>query len=51
MEKIQFIEAYCYCYGASKKRAQEVYKTADKGYISAIIESMKTDSKKAFYND
>ena len=49
--KDKFIQAFCYCYGATKKRAMEVYKTATTEYITAVIESAKQDTHKAFYND
>ena len=47
----EFINAYCYCYGATKKEAKEVYKSASKQYIRAVIESFEQDSRKAFYED
>lgn len=49
--KTEFIIAYVYMYGSTKKAAEKVYKTADKQYISAIIDGFKQDAKIAFYND
>lgn len=49
--KADFISAYCYAYGATKAQAGEVYKTASPDYIQAIIDSMKQDAKRTFYND
>ena len=51
MKKPAFIEAYRYLYGATKKQAENAYKTASEAYIQAIIDSMKQDAKSAFYND
>ena len=49
--KNTFISAYIYCYGATKREAEKAYKNASINYIQAVIDSMKTDAKKAFYND
>lgn len=49
--KEDFIKAYVYMYRSTKKKALEVYKTADKNYISAIIYAFKRDAQKAFYED
>ena len=49
--KKRFIDAYIYCYGATKKEAEAVYKTASPEYIYAVIESAQQDGRKAFYND
>ena len=49
--KNQFLQAFCYCYGETKKCALETYKTATIEYITAVIESAKQDTHKAFYND
>lgn len=49
--KNDFIKAFCYCYGVSKKNALSVYKSASIKYIKAVIDSYNNDVKKAFYND
>lgn len=55
MEKVkyknQFISAYCYCYGATRKKALEIFKNATVDYIIAVIESQKLDTHNAFFND
>lgn len=49
--KKDFIEAYRYLYGATIKEAQKAYSGSGDEYKKAIIESLKADAKKAFYND
>lgn len=49
--KNQFIIAYCSMYGASKKKAAQVYRESSEEYKKAIIEGFKAESTKAFYND
>ena len=49
--KTDFITAYMYLYGATKAEAVKAYKTATPGYISAIIDSIKQDAHKAFFED
>jgi len=51
INKSEFIAAYCYLYGATKTKAAAVYKQVNNEYKKAIIESLKADAKKAFYND
>ena len=49
--KADFISAYIYAYGATKKEAANVYKTASAAYISAVIDSQKHDATAAAYED
>lgn len=49
--KKEFINAYCYLYGATKEQAKRVYKTTDIKYIQAVIDSYNFDVKKSFLND
>lgn len=49
--KEDFIKAYVYMYGSTKKKALEVFKTADKSYISAIVYAFKRNAQAAFYED
>ena len=49
--KEDFIKAYTYMYGSTKKKAFEIYRTADKSYISTIVSAFKCDAQKTFYND
>lgn len=49
--RADFINAYCYTYGATKKEAEKTYKAASANYIKAIIEGYHQDTRKAFYND
>lgn len=49
--KKEFINAYCYLYGATVEQAKRVYKTTDIKYIQAVIDSYNFDVKKAFLND
>lgn len=49
--KTEFINAYIYCYGATKAEAEKVYKYSTPGFREAVIESLKNDTKNAFYYD
>lgn len=49
--KCDFIKAYTYSYGSTKKEAFRVWKTTDKKYHDAIIECFKNDARAAFYDD
>ena len=49
--KKRFIDAYIYCYGGTRKQAENVYKNAGSEYIKAVIASYEIDAKKAFFND
>lgn len=51
MQKQDFINAYIYLYGTSKKEAEKAYKNASKDYINEIINTFKNDAAKTFYND
>jgi hypothetical protein len=46
-----FITAYRYLYGGTIKAATEIYRTADKEYINAIIENFRHDVALAFNYD
>lgn len=50
-KKAEFISAYVYMFGGTKKAAGKVYKTADEQYISAIIDGFKQNAKTGFYHD
>lgn len=54
--KADFITAYSYTYGSTRKHAETVYKNVvvkegNTKYMSLIIEGYKQDGRKAFYND
>lgn len=53
--KSAFITAYMATFGTTKKEAAQTYrdcmKNGNKGYVSAIVEGFKNQSKKAFYAD
>lgn len=51
MMKNDFITAYTWLYGASKKGAGQVWKTASEEYKKAIIETFENNAKQNFYND
>lgn len=51
INKNDFITAYMYSYGATRKEAEKVWKNATPGYKAAIIDGWKAENKKAFYND
>lgn len=46
-----FVTAYCYCYGESRAKAKEVYKTATTSYICSVIASFEKDVMAAFCDD
>jgi len=50
-EKEYFIKGYVAMYHSTKKKAMEVYRAADKTYISAIIDAFKSNAKRGFYYD
>lgn len=49
--KQEFITAYCYSFGCSKKEAEKTYRTATENYKQEIIKGFKQDSKQAFIDD
>lgn len=51
MYKNDFIKAYTYCYGSTKKEALQVWKITDTKYHNAIIEGFKNNVRSSFYND
>lgn len=51
MYKDDFIKAYTYCYGGTKKEALQAFKTTNKKYQNAIIKCFKHDAQSAFYDD
>lgn len=51
MYKDDFINAYIYAFGSTKKEALQIWKTTDAKYYNAIIEGFKNDVQSAFYND
>ena len=46
-----FIEAYVWLFGGTKKAAKEIYKKADNDYVSLIIESYAKQNRIAFWED
>ena len=54
--KSEFVKAYCYSYGTTKKHAEFMYKKVvieegNTAYYNAIIDGYRKDCRKAFYND
>lgn len=54
--KADFITAYCYSYGSTKKHAETVYKNivvkeGNTNYLNLIIEGYKQDAARAAFND
>lgn len=49
--KAEFVDAYRYLFGGTKKAAEKVYKTADVHYINACIEAFERNAKVSFYYD
>jgi len=49
--KTEFINAYVWMFGSSKKKASELYKTADPEYIKTVINAYRKQNKLAFWND
>lgn len=53
--KKDFINAYTWMYGSTKKQAEQTYRRAmeiaDYGYIKEIINCFEENAKKAFYAD
>lgn len=49
--KTEFIRAYVWLYGTTKASATKVYKSADQGYIKAVVDAFKNNSCKAFRED
>ena len=49
--KEKFINAYCYCYGETKRRAKEIYKTASEMYIKEVIKAYEHDIIASMYED
>lgn len=50
-EKQIFIKAYSYMYGEPKHIAEKVYRQVSPEYIAAIVEGMRMETHKAFYED
>ena len=53
--KKDFITAYTWMYGSTKKQAEGAYRRAmeiaDYGYVKEIISCFKDNAKKSFYDD
>lgn len=53
--KKDFINAYTWMYGSTKKQAEQTYRRAmeiaDYSYIREIINCFESNAKKAFYDD
>ena len=50
-EKQQFIDAYIWMYGCTKKRALQAYKEQNLEGIKLIISSYNNQCRQSFYND
>lgn len=50
-DKSEFIDAYKYLFGGTKKATEKVYKTASESYIKACIEAFERNAKVSFYYD
>lgn len=46
-----FVDAYTWLFGSTKKYAKEIYKNEDKEYIEAVIFAYRTHCKIAFFED
>lgn len=46
-----FVKAYTWMYGTTKKKALEVFKTAHEDYVSSIIYAFRRNAKEGFYHD
>lgn len=51
MYKDNFVKAYIYNFRSTKKEALQAFKTTDRKYQNAIIESFKHDARSAFNDD
>lgn len=49
--KQDFIKAFCYCFGSTKKEAERTYKTTTESYKQEVIKGYKQDARKAFTAD
>ena len=53
--KSDFVTAYCWMYGETKKKAETVYRRAmeiaDYGYIKETIACFKDNARRSFYDD
>ena len=53
--KSDFVTAYIWMYGSTKKKAEGVFRRAmeiaDYGYIKEIIACFKDDARREFYDD
>lgn len=53
--KNNFMEAYVWMYGSTKKKANEVFRRAmeiaDYDYIKEVIACYESNAQKSFYND
>lgn len=47
----EFVDAYKYLFGGTKKAAEKVYKTASESYIKACIDAFERNAKVSFYHD
>lgn len=47
----EFIEAYCWMYGRTKKQANFAYKIYSDKTIKDVVDTYKRNCKKAFYED
>ena len=51
INKREFVNAYMWMYGATKKEAEQAYKKVNKEYQEAIRDGFKQNAKQAFIND
>lgn len=49
--KEQFIDAYIFFYGGTKKRAREIYKEVSRSFVDALCGGYEAQCKLAFYCD
>lgn len=49
--KKQFLTAFCWLFGGSKRNAAEVYRNAAPDYITTIIECFQGNAARAFSED
>lgn len=49
--KKNFIDAYIFYYGGTKKNALEAYKSSSEEYVKNLIDGYMGQAKSSFYND
>lgn len=51
VNKEEFITAYCYSYGTTKKSALKAWNNSSSNYKQYIVDGYKMECKKNFYQD